>query len=152
MEFRGKKWEVVMDSVYPAKLKLQVRWADMDAFSHVNNAHYFRYFEMGRFNYFDEMGIPVVADVYPVIAHAQCEFRKPVVYPANAMVEVGVMAMNRGSCIIGHKITVDGRVHAKGDVTVVWLDSKTHRSTQVSQELWDTVMRFEQEAGSKIVE
>ena len=39
-------------------LRLQVRWGDMDALGHVNNAEYLRYFEQSRIAWLEALGFP----------------------------------------------------------------------------------------------
>ena len=39
---------------YPIVITQEVIWADMDAYRHVNNAVYFRYFESARMAYFEK--------------------------------------------------------------------------------------------------
>ena len=38
---------------YPVVLNQDIIWGDMDAFGHINNTVYFRYFEDARIAYFD---------------------------------------------------------------------------------------------------
>jgi len=40
---------------YPVVSRLKVKWGDMDAFQHVNNAVYFKYVESNRLKYFAEI-------------------------------------------------------------------------------------------------
>ena len=40
---------------YPVTVEVPVVWGEMDAFSHVNNVVYFRYFETARIAYFYEI-------------------------------------------------------------------------------------------------
>ena len=42
---------------YPVVLSQDIIWGDMDAFGHVNNTVYFRYFEDARIAYFDQIGV-----------------------------------------------------------------------------------------------
>ena len=42
---------------FPIVLSQNVIWADMDAYGHVNNTVYLRYFEDGRVAYFDRIGV-----------------------------------------------------------------------------------------------
>src|ERR1051326_5853842 len=37
------------------KTKMEIRFVDVDAFGHVNNANYLTYFEQARVSYFDEV-------------------------------------------------------------------------------------------------
>ncbi len=63
-----------------------VRWGDQDAFGHVNNAVYFRYFETSRIAYFERIGFDVAGaaaggGVGPILASTSCRFRRPLGYP-----------------------------------------------------------------------
>ena len=55
-------------------LRWPVQWGDQDAYQHVNNTIYFRYFEETRFQWMIEKGIPVVGDSYPVVVTIGCTF------------------------------------------------------------------------------
>ena len=45
-----------LEKEYPLVLSEDVIWGDMDAYGHVNNKVYFRYFEDARIAYFDRIG------------------------------------------------------------------------------------------------
>ena len=69
---------------YPVVVRQAVVWGEMDAYRHVNNTVYFRYFENARLEYFrrlrwfeyeDETGIG------PILAATQARFRRPLTYP-----------------------------------------------------------------------
>ena len=55
----------------------------MDAFSHVNNAKYFTYFETARMAYFEQTGVMSLEMTRegPILASTQCRFKLPVTYP-----------------------------------------------------------------------
>ena len=42
---------------YPVIIEIPVAWGEMDAFQHVNNIVYFRYFESARITYFERTGL-----------------------------------------------------------------------------------------------
>ncbi|MBU2038447.1 MAG: thioesterase family protein, partial [Gammaproteobacteria bacterium] len=42
---------------YPVVIEVPVAWGEMDAFQHVNNTQFFRYFESARVQYFDNLKI-----------------------------------------------------------------------------------------------
>ena len=64
---------------YPVVIELPVVWGEMDAFSHVNNIIYFRYFESARLAYVEQTGLLEYMDktgIGPILAHtdaACCE-------------------------------------------------------------------------------
>jgi acyl-CoA thioester hydrolase len=42
-------------NLFRHKTDIEIRFVDLDAFGHVNNANYLTYFEIARVNYFDEV-------------------------------------------------------------------------------------------------
>jgi acyl-CoA thioester hydrolase len=69
---------------YPVQLAQEVVWGDMDAFQHVNNTVYFRYFEDIRLKFMTQTGVMDILNqtkVGPILASTSCDFRAPLTYP-----------------------------------------------------------------------
>lgn len=69
---------------YPVIVESPVIWGDMDAYEHVNNTVYFKYFETARIAFFEQVGFKDVKDetgIGPILASTQCQFRIPLTYP-----------------------------------------------------------------------
>lgn len=69
---------------YPLVFSQELIWSDMDAFQHVNNAVYFRYFEDARMKYFAATGVMehmIETRIGPILASTTCNFRAPLVFP-----------------------------------------------------------------------
>lgn len=65
-------------------IDVPVAWGEMDAFGHVNNIVFFRYFESARIAYLDAIGFrgSTTGDgPGPILASTQCRFRRPLAYP-----------------------------------------------------------------------
>lgn len=65
-------------------IDVPVAWGEMDAFGHVNNIVFFRYFESARIAYLDAIGFRggTTGDAPgPILASTQCRFRRPLAYP-----------------------------------------------------------------------
>jgi len=71
------------DELYRFSTALEVRWRDVNALGHVNNAVYFNYLEQVRLHYMRELGflLPNSTDVGVIIAEAGCRFKSPVTAP-----------------------------------------------------------------------
>lgn len=69
-------------------VQVEVRWGDMDAFGHLNNVMFIRYFEVARVAYFDLIEFREGARIGPILHSTSCRFRRPVTYPDT--VRVGV--------------------------------------------------------------
>jgi acyl-CoA thioester hydrolase len=69
---------------FPVVIEQAVVWGEMDAYRHVNNTVYFRYFENARLEYFRRLGWPEFEEatgVGPILAATRARFRRPLSYP-----------------------------------------------------------------------
>ena len=70
---------------FPSVTPIDVAWGDMDAFGHVNNTRYFRYFETARIAYFTVINV-LEQRIGPITASTSCRFRAPVTFPDRLLV------------------------------------------------------------------
>ncbi|MEP1470505.1 MAG: acyl-CoA thioesterase [Halieaceae bacterium] len=87
---------------YPVIVSQDVIWGDLDAFGHVNNTVYLRYFEDVRMAYFEKLGMLALkekAQLGPILANVACDFKLPIGYP--------------------DKIHIGGRAHVTGPKKIV---------------------------------
>lgn len=127
---------------------LQVRYADLDAQRHVNNAKFNTYIETARFDYlqrvglfdgrsFDELGL-IVADVH--IAYlAQIEL--------NQLLRVGVRTARIGNKSLTLEYEIQdpetGKVFARAETVMVAYDYPTHQTVPVRGEWRAMLSKFE---------
>lgn len=111
---------------YDAVLTFQLSWGDMDAFGHVNNTRYFRYFEDARINWFERSGLMAErgewsGEVAPVLASTSCKFRRPLVYPERLAAGTRVGDVGTYRFVLEHAVATidDGEVAARGEAEVV---------------------------------
>ena len=112
---------------YSFNVKRNIEWADMDAFQHVNNTIYFRFFEKIRIDYFEDSGLiqsMKEQQVGPILASTQCRFKLPLSYPDSVIIgtyitdlEVDRFVMKYAIYSLGHE-----RVAAEGDGLIVCYD------------------------------
>ena len=111
---------------------IPVRWGDMDAYRHVNNTIYFRYFEQARVEWLEQSGSTVSLEnpVAPVIINASCTFLIPMNYPGTVEVRTYVGHAGRSSVPthVEMRLVGDERIHAEGAAKVVWMDTQTGKS------------------------
>ena len=68
-------------------LDLDIRWADMDAVGHVNNATYLTYYECGRTSYGDAMAATIERSRSGgVVAEINCRYLRQLRFPARIRV------------------------------------------------------------------
>ena len=129
MEVQNK---LVLTSLIP------IRWGDMDAYGHVNNTLYFRYMEQVRCEWIEALGYKVLpGGDGPVIINASCTFLAPLTYPG--MVEVKLFAGQPGRSSIPTyyelRLQGDELLYATGESKVVWMDTRTGKSTPLPEAL-----------------
>ena len=123
-------------NVEPRKLihvaRIAVRWRDMDIHRHVNNTVYFRYLEQARIEWFDTVRSEwSEADQGCVIANAQCNYLKPLTYPATIEVYLYAGPPGRSSFTFYYDVFSAGDrsvKYADGSTRLVWIDRCTERS------------------------
>lgn len=112
------------------RMPLQLRWRDLDAFNHVNNSNFLTYLEEARIRWFESMGEEWVTDEFaPLLVAVQLNYRMPIPYPADVVVELYVDKVGTSSITIGHAIaSTDGSVlYCDGHVVAVWIDRASGR-------------------------
>jgi len=112
------------------ELDIVVKWGDMDALSHVNNAQYFRYFEQVRLSWYHGAGCGVLGDTTDgfVIVNNFAEYRRSVKWPATATVRMGGHSPGRSSFMSTYTLCVDNELYTTGYSKVVWIDTTTNKS------------------------
>ena len=121
------------------RVRMPIRWGDMDAMGHVNNTVYFRYFEQARIAWFEAMGcLPDPSGIGPVIISAHCTFLRQLRYPGDIDVDTLVGDFGRSSFHTIHQIRrVDDPavLMAEGGSKVVWVDQRIEKSVALPEEM-----------------
>jgi acyl-CoA thioester hydrolase len=113
---------------YPHQVRDIVRFSDMDAQQHVNNAVYSTYFETGRVVMFRDPDLSVgVADVTFVLAHAEIDFLRELRWPGDLMVGTALKHFGRRSFVVAQAIFQGDDCAATGDFTMVTVDKKSRQ-------------------------
>jgi acyl-CoA thioester hydrolase len=73
---------------FPVVVPIQVRFRDLDALGHVNNAVYLTYLEVARAAYFSRLEPDWVGKGHFILARAEVDFLRPILL--EDPVEVGV--------------------------------------------------------------
>lgn len=112
---------------FPVVVVCPVQWGEMDAYQHVNNVVYFRWFETGRAAYFDRAGLwPQGAPrgVAPIVHSVSCRYRAPLTYPDEVEIGVRVKSLGEDRFVVEHAVYSRrlGRVAAEGEGVVVSYD------------------------------
>jgi acyl-CoA thioester hydrolase len=115
-----------------ARVPMTVRWGDLDAFNHVNNATFLVYAQEARLAWLAGIDGPWFDEsMMPVVAAAQVNFRRQLAWPSRIAVELAATRVGTSSLTIAHRIVADDDgdcVHPDGVVVMVWIDPANGRS------------------------
>lgn len=110
-----------MTDVFRHRTTLQVRFRDIDAFGHVNNAVFFSYVEFARIRYLLDVLQPERPfDELPLIlARVELDFRSPITFGEEVVVETRLERIGRTSFDMVHRMTAGPEGRLVGDVQTV---------------------------------
>jgi acyl-CoA thioester hydrolase len=112
---------------YPVIIEFPVHWGDMDAFRHVNNIHYLKYWESARIRYFESIGIFEEMEKHnigPILASQNCIYRFPLTYPDTVSVGCRVVDLQADRFLMNYVIVshTAEKIAARGEGMVVSYD------------------------------
>jgi acyl-CoA thioester hydrolase len=109
------------------RLAMEVRWRDLDAFGHVNNAAYHGYVEEARVRWFRAMSDDWANETAaPILAAVTMNYRRPMGWPESIVVELYAERVGTKSVTLAHRIASadsEGTVYADGSTVLVWVDA-----------------------------
>ena len=120
------------------KFKCQVRWGDLDAFMHVNNAAYLTYIQEARvdFTVYSRQRAnlqPVLIEM--VVAHADIDYINPI-YDAGIEIDIAVWVskIGKSSFVLQYELSKDGKIYAKAKTVQVTVSMETKTSRPVNEQ------------------
>ncbi|WP_424015754.1 acyl-CoA thioesterase [Halorubrum xinjiangense] len=115
--------------------EIDVRFRDIDAMGHVNNAVYATYIEQARTRYFSDVLDADLSGVSTVLASISIDFRRPVeLSDGEVTVTVDVADLGRSSATMTHEVRVGDAVAAEAEATLVSLDPETGKPAPLPEE------------------
>jgi len=119
------------------EMVIPIRWGDMDAMGHVNNAVYFRYLETIRIEWLNRVGVPLVPGGEGiVIVNAFCNFIRQLEYPGDVLAKHYVADPGRSSFntfVTLERTDMPGLIHASGGAKTVWVDLPKQKSAPLPE-------------------
>ena len=116
-------------------IEIPVAWGEQDAFGHLNNVVYFRYFENVRMHYLDRIGVlrsHQELGLGVILASTTCDFKRPVEWPARLTVRCGCTAVGNTSFTMAYEITDEhGAIVATGTSVQVMYDYRAGAKVRV---------------------
>lgn len=133
-----------MTDDYRHRTQLEVRFRDIDALRHVNNAVFFSYLEQARARYLiDVLDLDMVSGLPMILASVRLDYRSPIQYREWASIGTRVDWVGTSSISMSHRMTAGatagevGRLAAESVTILVSYDYDTARPQPVP-EAWRT--------------
>ena len=131
------------------KFKCQVRWGDLDAFMHVNNAAYLTYIQEARvdFTVYSRQRSnlqPVLIEM--VVAHADIDYINPI-YDAGIEIDIDVWVSKIGtsSFVLQYELSKAGTIYAKAKTVQVTVSMDTKKSRPINDAERDFLNKYLEE-------
>ena len=134
-----------MQGKFKHSMHPEIRFVDIDAFGHVNNAHYLTYFEQARVNYFDD----IVGWKYDwskqgiILARAEINFVVPVLFRDEVLIMTRCSRLGNKSFDMEYRMvkTENGNevLLADGKTMMVAFDYQINQSSPIL-DLWKQVL------------
>lgn len=118
---------------------IDVRFADLDAYNHVNNATYFTYLETARVKLFsDKFASFMESGLLFFVVRAECDYKKPINLNDTVFVSMRASRFGNSSFDMDYSIH-DGKdgVYATAKTVMACFDSNLGRTVPVRKEIID---------------
>ncbi|MHA6203997.1 acyl-CoA thioesterase [Dyella soli] len=135
--------DAAFDSAAPRPLfvaPIGVRWRDLDAFNHVNNANYLTYLEEARLQWLQHVPGWFDEQSMPVLAASNINYRRPIEWPAQLQVRLSCERLGTSSITLAHHIVDaddDRCVYSDGNVVMVWMNPATGKPVALPRSIRD---------------
>jgi acyl-CoA thioester hydrolase len=135
-------------SAYRLTISIPIWWGDQDAFGHVNNTVYFRWYESARIVYLDRVGLngpKAGSSLGPILAAITGNYRLPLTYPDTVHVGARVTRIGRASFTMEHLAYSERHACVAGDgtSTLVLFDYAANRAHPVPDSIRQSIESLE---------
>ena len=117
---------------------MEVRFRDLDALGHVNNAVYLTYFESARMAFWMQvLGKADLTGMNMILARAEIDFRSPLVFGESVEIGVGCTSIGRSSFVLEQDMheRASSRLVAQARKVLVHYDYAALRSLPLTDEM-----------------
>lgn len=138
---------------YPFEFPINIAWGDMDAFGHVNNVMYAKYFETARADLFSKEEFwntkSSVLEEGPVLVKMEMEYRKQVKYPATILVTLGIPEITKRGFKVACTMWENEICCASGIAEILWFDFQKQKIGRIPEQIVSYFAKFENLNGQK---
>lgn len=128
------------------KLKVQLRFNDIDILGHLNNTVYFSLYDLGKARYMEDAGLRRHSPEPPssVIADVHCAYIRPIRYGDEIYVETRCTAIGEKSFVLAQQLVDSaGDVRSRCRTVMVYFDPSTGLSAPVPDDFRARIVDYE---------
>lgn len=128
---------------------IEVRYADLDAQGHLNNAKYLTYFETARTQYYIHLGLftpgQSFLDIGVIMADARVTFLAPIQFETPVKAGVRFSKLGNKSMTVEQNLVhaESGEVLATGQVILVAFDYHTNKTVPIPDLMREKISTYE---------
>lgn len=122
--------------------EIQVRFRDIDAYGHVNNAVYVTYLEQARVEYLRTVLGVGIGELDIVLASLSVDYREPVTDAESVEVAIDVPELGRSSVPMEYEIRTDEGVVAVAESVLVTYDFESDSSKPIPKEWREEIVAY----------
>jgi len=125
------------DKKFLSQLEIPLRWCDIDAYQHVNNAKYFEFMGETRADFLRDF-LATFTDCHFVLVDGRCNFKKAFYYPGNVLVKQYLLSVGNSSfelLYIFSPADFPDDVYAEGYAKMVCVNPDLQKATRIPDEV-----------------
>jgi acyl-CoA thioester hydrolase len=128
---------------YPFSCPIQVRWRDLDAFGHVNNATFASYLELARTEVWTRLLDDREALAIPFfVKRLEIDYRRPVGLDEDVRVWLRVGGIRGASFVFEYAVEAGGEVAALATTRLACVDRLTGRPVPIDPEVRESLEKL----------
>jgi acyl-CoA thioester hydrolase len=125
---------------YPYSCPIQVRWRDLDAFGHVNNATFASYLEMARTEVWTQLfGGRDALEIPFFVKQLRIDYKRPVALENEVRVWLRVGELRGASFTFDYVVEADGKVAAEAETRLACVDKETGKPVAIEGDVRATL-------------
>ena len=138
---------------YSVVIELPVQWGDMDAFNHVNNVIYLRWFESARIVYLQQVGVTAQLQdsaLGPVLASSAVRYRVPIEFPDQVLIGVAAQSFDGGNLVQRYGVFSRQKqvLTTTGEARLVMYDFQQQSKAQIADDILAKIAALEASRGA----
>ncbi len=135
-------------------IRIPVQWGELDAYGHVNNAVFFRYFESARIVYLDKCGFLESYDndkIGAILHSTSCRFRRQLRSPDTVLVGTRAIEVGEDRFTMSYEAVSVTREElvAEGTGIVVAFDYAAGHKTPIPTKVHEGIAALEASVGQR---